>query len=334
MNRLERLVNLVVALLDARRPLSRAEIQRRVPGYGEGPSARRSFERDKDALRAMGIPLVMEPLDGDQEQGEGYRIRPDEYRLADPELAPDELAALHLAVSTVRLGGTDGAGGPAGADEAGVAIWKLGGAVSGDAPALPVAALPGSEHLPTLFAALGERCTVRFGYRGVRRVVDPHRLSFTSGHWYLIGHDHDRRETRNFRLDRIDSAIATDEPGSFQRPAGAGAPAPPTPPWRMGDEDEVEALLLVDEPLADSAVATAGAEAVRERRPDGSVVLALAVTNRDAFRSLALGFLDHAEVLGPPELRAETVTWLERLATRAAPSPHDDVVARHGGGPP
>lgn len=335
MNRLERLLNLVVALLDARRPLSRAEIQRRVPGYGEGPSARRSFERDKDALRAMGIPLVMEPLDGDQEQGEGYRIRPDEYRLADPELAPDELAALHLAVSTVRLGGAEGAGGPAGADEAGVAIWKLGGAVGGDAPARPVAALPGSQHLATLFAALGERRTVRFDYRGVPRMLDPHRLSFTNGHWYLIGHDHDRQETRNFRLDRIDSALATGEPGSFQRPAGAGAPAPPTPPWRMGDEDEVEALLLVDGPLADSAVATAGGAAVRERRPDGSVVLALEVTNRDAFRSFALGFLDHAEVLGPPELRAETVAWLERLASgAAAASPEHDVVARPAGGPP
>ena len=56
-----------------------------------------------------------------------------------------------------------------------------------------------------------------------------------------------------------------------------------------------------------------GPEGVEERRPDGSVVLAVHVTNRSAFRSFVLGFLDHAEVVGPPELRAELVDWLEAL---------------------
>ena len=39
----------------------------------------------------------------------------------------------------------------------------------------------------------------------------------------------------------------------------------------------------------------------------------LAVTNRAAFRSFVLGLLDHAEVLAPPELRADMVAWLKRL---------------------
>ena len=313
MNRLERLLNLVAALLDARRPLTRTEIQQRVPGYGQGPSARRSFERDKDALRAMGIPLVTEALEGGA--GEGYRIPPDQYRLADPGLAADELAALHLAVSAVRVGGTGGgpsrSGGP---EAAGVAIWKLGGATGGNGAAGPVAALPGSEHLPALFGAVGERRTVRFGYKGSPRTVDPHRLSFASGHWYLIGHDHGRDDVRNFRLDRIGGPVVAGEAGGFARPARSGPPAPAPPPWRMGDEDEVEASLLVDAEQAEWAVARAGPESVRERRPDGAVVLALPVTNRDAFRSFVLGFLHHAEVLGPAELRAEMVAWLEGLA--------------------
>jgi predicted DNA-binding transcriptional regulator YafY len=50
---------------------------------------------------------------------------------------------------------------------------------------------------------------------------------------------------------------------------------------------------------------------VEERRQDGSVVLAVHVTNRPAFRSFVLGFLDHAEVLGPPDLRDDMVSWLE-----------------------
>ena len=322
MNRLERLLNLVAALLDAGRPLSRADIQRRVPGYGEGESARRAFERDKDALRAMGIPLVTEPLHPDQRDvGDGYRIPRDQYQLPDPGLGPDELAALHLAASTVRLGATGEDGGSGTPGEAAVAIWKLGGAPNGPGgPPTPLAALPGSEHLPVLFSAVGERRPVTFGYRGEERTVDPHRLSFTSGHWYLIGRDHLRGETRNFRLDRVESPPRPGEAGSFERPERTAA-GPSPAPWRMGDEDEVEATLLVDADQADWAVARTGPDAVRERRPDGSVVLSLSVTSRDAFRTFALGFLDHAEVLGPPELRQDMIGWLDALATTAGEAP-------------
>lgn len=316
MNRLERLLNLVAALIDAERPLSRSEIQRRVPGYGEGASARRAFERDKEALRAMGIPVMIEALDGGRnELGEGYRIPREQYQLADPGLAADELAALQLAVSTVRLGATASPGAPG---EAGVAIWKLGGATGGDGAGRPLAALPGSEHLSILFAALSERRAVAFRYRGEERTVDPHKLSFAAGHWYLHGRDHGRGEDRNFRLDRFESSPKAGDPGSFERVKGAGSTTDVTAPWRMGDEDEVEALLLVDAEQADWAAARVGDGAVRERRADGAVVLALPVTNRDAFRSFALGFLDHAEVLGPPELRDDTVDWLVRLGGQPA----------------
>lgn len=314
MNRLERLLNLVAALLDAGRPLSRAEIHQRVPGYGSGESARRAFERDKGTLRSMGIPLVVERVDGDGgEPVEGYRIPREQYQLGDPGLAPDELAALNLAASTVRLGATGPQSDPGPLGEAGVAIWKLGGATGGNRPEPPTTALPGSEHLPVLFAALGERRTVRFGYRGEERAVDPYRLFFAGGHWYLTGHDHRRGQDRNFRLDRMESPPRPGEAGGFSpspRPRAGPVPAP----WRMGDEEEVEALLLVDADQAEWAMAKIGPDAVRERRRDGSVVFALAVTNREAFRSFALGFLHHAEVLAPAELRADMVRWLGRLA--------------------
>jgi predicted DNA-binding transcriptional regulator YafY len=38
------------------------------------------------------------------------------------------------------------------------------------------------------------------------------------------------------------------------------------------------------------------------------------VTSRYGFRSFLLTFLEHAEVLGPPELRDDVVTWLEAIA--------------------
>jgi predicted DNA-binding transcriptional regulator YafY len=102
------------------------------------------------------------------------------------------------------------------------------------------------------------------------------------------------------------------EPEAFARPTGA-AGAPP-PPWLLGDDTEVGAELLVDAVQAEWAAATVGDASVVERRPDGSVVLRVAVTNRAAFRSFVLGFLDHAEVLGPPEIRQELIDWLERVA--------------------
>jgi predicted DNA-binding transcriptional regulator YafY len=57
-----------------------------------------------------------------------------------------------------------------------------------------------------------------------------------------------------------------------------------------------------------------GEEAVRERRADGSVVLGLGVSNPDAFRSFALGFLGHAEVVAPEQLRRDIIDWLEATA--------------------
>jgi predicted DNA-binding transcriptional regulator YafY len=106
------------------------------------------------------------------------------------------------------------------------------------------------------------------------------------------------------------------EPGAFARPTGA-AGAPP-PPWQLGDEGEIVAELLVDAIQAEWAAAAVGEAAVVERRADGGVVLKVAVTNRDAFRSFVLGFLDHAEVLGPPELRRQLVEWLAALASSGA----------------
>ena len=98
--------------------------------------------------------------------------------------------------------------------------------------------------------------------------------------------------------------VAAEQAGTFQPPPSASTAAQP---WEMGAGDPVTARLLVDADQAGWAVGHVGADAVEERREDGSVVLAVRVTNRPAFRSFVLGFLDHAEVLGPPELRDDMV---------------------------
>ena len=85
------------------------------------------------------------------------------------------------------------------------------------------------------------------------------------------------------------------------------------PGWELGDGDPVEARVLIDADQAAFAVHHLGPDAIAERRDDGSIVARLEVRNRDAFRSFVLTFLDGAEVLGPPDLRRDVVTWLEAL---------------------
>lgn len=303
MDRLERLINLVAALKAAERPLTRGELRERVPGYpDDDDSFRRAFERDKDTLRGMGIPVSLEPVSTDSGPVDGYRIRAEEYELPDPGLAPDELAALHLANSAVHLEG----------DEGTAALWKLGGVGARGPEAPPYIALAGGEHLSTLFGAVGVRRRVVLRYRGEERTVDPWRLAFRNGRWYLSGHDHDRDGERQFRLDRVEGATTTGPPGAFARPARSGA-GPPAP-WEMGEEEAVEARLLVDADHVGWAEAFLGADRAVDRRADGSAIFALRITNRDAFRSMVLSFLDHAEVLEPPALRDDIVAWLEGLA--------------------
>lgn len=308
-SRLERLLNLTAALLNASRPLSAVELRELVPGYPDADDKaafRRAFERDKDALRTMGIPLELAEVPGTDPPVEGYRIHRDRYALADPGLDADELAALHLATAAVRLDGLRGD----------AALWKLGGTPEGAAApeataAATVGALPAIPQLAPIFGAVAERRTVTFGYRARTRRVDPYRLSFARGRWYLSGFDHDRGEDRQFRLDRIDGDIEVGEEGAFERPPQVRTG--PGVPWQMGEEAPVAARVRIDADQAGWAVDHLGPDAVVDRDPDGAVEVVLTVTNRDAFRSFVLGFLDHAEVLDPVELRDDVVAWLEAL---------------------
>ncbi|MGZ4692635.1 MAG: helix-turn-helix transcriptional regulator [Acidimicrobiales bacterium] len=306
MDKLERLLNLITALLETTRPLTADELRARVPGYPENLAAfRRSFERDKDDLRDMGIPLVYEPVPGIDPPIDGYRIDRSRYYLRDPGFEPDELAALNLAATAVTLDGVEGVEG----------LWKLGGVVEavGEEPAIDgaLAALPADPNLPALYQACTERRTASFTYNDELRTVEPQRVGYQRGHWYLTGWDQGRQGERNFRLDRIDGPVGTSPPGAFtRRSTGAGLPGDP---WLLGEGDEVVARLLVDPDQATWAARQLGDKVPAEARDDGSVVFDVAVTNWPAFRSFVLTFLDHAEVLGPPELRSQMVEWLREV---------------------
>jgi predicted DNA-binding transcriptional regulator YafY len=302
--RLERLVNLTATLLDTRRPLSLDELAERLePSYPEDKTARRrAFERDKETMRELGIPVSVETIDGLGGEA-GYRIHPDAYYLPELGLSVDELAALHVAITAVPLEGVDARAG----------LRKLGGAQGAGVPQL--AHLEVAPALPDCFDAVARRRVLEFEYRGDVRRLEPYGVVHKFGHWYVVGRDLDRDAPRAFRVDRIDGVPVSGAPGAFE-------PPPETDPARYvrddplsyGEEPPVTATVLVLATRAALVVDQLGSDAVVERRDDGSVVVSLEVVNREAFRTWLLELLEHAQVLTPVELRDEVIDWLTEQA--------------------
>jgi len=290
--------------------VSREDVVERVPGYPAGVAAcRQAFERDKRVLREEGVPLA--------EEGGRYRIRPEDYYLPDLDLTPEERVALNVAVAAVSVSPEQGR----------TALRKLGGAEVGGPlldGALPAGAqlvdLPDLPSLPALHAAIRNRAMVEFDYRGEHRRVEPYGLLFREGHWYVAGRDVGRDARRTFRVDRIEGTVVAGDGGAFSSPAAFEAgEALARQPWLIGGQDVAIAAVLVDAVLAGKVATELGDDTVAERRDDGSALFAFPVTNRGAFRAWLLGLGVHAEVVDPPELRAEVVAWLEAMCAGAGP---------------
>lgn len=315
MAKLDRLLNLVAALLDTSVPLTAEELRQRVPGYPEGADAfHRSFERDKDDLRELGIPVETVVVEHHEQPRSAYTIQRSRYELRDPGFEPDELAAIHLAATTIQLEGID-------PDDVEEGLRKLGGlGVPGrpdhSADGAPLGAVPVPASLLDLFEAVVERRPVTFGYGDVERHVEPHRLQFERGRWYLTGHDTDRGDKRSFRLDRITSAVVPGEPGGFEPPDEVSGVQ--LRPWELGEGEATPCRVLLDPGIARSVLVEHPDLEVVEREDDGSVVVQLAVRNRPGLRNFLMTMLDRAEVLDPPELREEITSWLEGFLAPAS----------------
>src|SRR6266511_677204 len=185
MRKVERLVNLVALLLDTHRPLTLDQVAELVPGYeATGESLRRMFERDKEELRGLGVPVERGPIDpwGSEE---GYFIDPNAYAMPRLDLAPDERAALALAARAWS--------GAAGDPSALAGLSKL-DLDPGAGPDALRANLDGaSPLLATLIDAVTRRKRIVFTYRPPgrspsERQVDPYALVHRRGTWYVAGH--------------------------------------------------------------------------------------------------------------------------------------------------
>lgn len=318
-DRVERLTNLVALLLETRQPLSLVEIGAELRGqYSDDEPARRAaFERDKAALRSIGVPIDTEVVSGGPYAGQTrYRIDRRKYELADLDLEPEELRALQVAIATVRTGDSLG-------EEA---LLKVGAGVPVDVDTgqrSPISAfMPSVPDLPALREAVAARARVEFGYRDRQRRLEPWGVLLRGGFWYVVGRDVDSDAQRTFRVDRISAgSVVVGEPAAFARPADfEPRDAFPSDPKQIGQAagETIEARVWVDVQRAAAVAREVGDGRVVARHGDGAIEVMVPATNESAFRSWLFGLGTHAVVLAPAELRNGIVDWLGGIVGRDA----------------
>ncbi|AKN16906.1 hypothetical protein MHAE_01150 [Mycobacterium haemophilum DSM 44634] len=326
-SKVERLVNLVIALLSTRGYITAEKIRSSVAGYSDSPTAEafsRMFERDKNELRDLGIPLevgkvsVLDP-------SEGYRINRDAYALPPVELTPDEAAAVAVATqlweSPELITATQGA--LLKLRAAGVDVEPLDAPVA-IASSAGVPGLRGSEDvLSILLSAISSRQVVQFPHRPSRaepyttRTVEPWGVVTENSRWYLVGYDRDRNATRTFRLSRIGPEVT---------PIG--------PPGAIAVPDGVDLRRIVSDTVAEAPtgatalvwVADGRATALRHAgRPIGArrlggrdgQVIGLDMGSSDRLARDIAGHGADAVVLEPEALRDDVLARLRAQVDRA-----------------
>ncbi|WP_341934508.1 WYL domain-containing protein [Microbacterium sp. LWO14-1.2] len=210
----ERLTNLVVALMATEIGLTKQQILDNVSGYRQRADAgarsdalEKMFERDKDELRTLGVPVetLGDQSDPNDLREARYRIPQAEYDLpGDIEFTPAELAVLRLAGS---VWSAESASGDA---QAGVRkIRALG--IDGDEPIIGFAPriTARDEAFPVLQEAIEKSRVVVFEYLKPgedaprRRSIRPLALVDYEARWHVFGIDVAIEEDRMFLLSRI-----------------------------------------------------------------------------------------------------------------------------------
>lgn len=320
--KVERLLNLIALLLETPKPLTAQEIRDTIPGYGQEKwqSFLRMFERDKDELRDMGIPLERAHTDV-WETEEGYRIPKERYYLPELELAPDEVAALFAAAGLLRL-----------QDPGTVrtALLKLAGDVPQETERSSLSWLAADlrlsgKELARAFQAVAEKRRVHFPYRSrseekilveKTRKVEPYGLVHRRGVWYLVGNDSEAKDLRSFRLDRLTGEIRFDDPTGageeFEPPKGfRPLSALEAPPFTQGDPVAIARVRF--RPSIAWRVERESPWLSLEWAVDGSAEARIEVTDTDGFISWLLWLGEEAEVLDPPGLRKFILDRLEEI---------------------
>lgn len=225
MNKSERLLNLLILLLVQRHHISKERIRATVDVYREASDEafERMFERDKDELRALGVPIEVGAVDAYFDDEPGYRIRPDEFALPGIELTADEAAVVGLATRVWQHAGL--------ASHTSDALAKLTAAgIEIDRSRLDIAAPVVTVEDPgfdAFWEASLDKVVVTFDYKrsGAAEVqtrrLEPWGVVSFSGRWYVVGRDVDRDDERLFRLSRVQGKVKrVSRTGAFTIPPG------------------------------------------------------------------------------------------------------------------
>jgi proteasome accessory factor B len=336
----QRWLDLIALLLARRVPLAVDEIMDRVPAYAQAcasgeeiarKSARRMFERDKDELRAIGIPLerVDYQINYGAEFLEGYRIQDRHFYLPYlkvlggeggtpaglPSIEVDAGEASDLLEALRQI--TQIPGFPMVA-EARSAMSRLSFDLDPEQyPAGPIVWVeaPGAGDLLDRLAVLSDALLagkrVAFRYHGIRRgttterEVEPYGLLFQRD-WYLVGLDRGRAAVRVFRVGRMEDVRPNTRqprtrdyqvPDDFDLRAFAGRPA-----WHLADEAPLEVEVRFRFPSS-LLVARNGQGDLVVEEADGAAVRRFSVTDPHPFLRWVLGFAGEATVLSPAGVR-------------------------------
>jgi proteasome accessory factor B len=311
----ERLLNLLITLLVSRSYVTKERIRSVVEQYRDaGDEAfEKMFERDKDELRSLGIPIEVGYLDRAFEDEPGYRIERSAFELPEIDLEPDEAAVLGLAARVWQHAGLASATTDAlvKLKAAGVSVDRA--MLSAVAPQLSV----DDPAFEAFWAATQDRTPVAFEYRtasraeSVTRHLQPWGVVSSRGRWYVVGLDTDRGAPRLFRLSRVQGEVrAHGKPGSFAVPPGTDiralaeslAPAPALH----------RAVLLVREGAA-LGLRRQGSP-VTGATPSGWDRVEVPYGRTDAVADEILGFGADVVVEEPTDLRELVVERLRRVA--------------------
>lgn len=299
---IERILNLLAFLLTVGRPVTADEIRNTVQGYNQPTDAafRRTFERDKDLLRSLGVPLELHHTDI-WEVELGYVVPTDRYAIDDPGLTDEERSALLVAAQAVRFGGQP--------TEMG-AIFKLGGAAPPTHTGTVLADLGHDlDILGSLYGAVTDRHVVTFQYKGKLRHVHPYGLIHRRGHWYLAAPESSSPEpVKAFRVDRMSDCVVEDDSGVFDRPDSFD-PARSISTDVPDGGDRGTARVRFDPDVADVAMRQIpGCQRVSD--DEHGVLIEVPMSTERGLIGFVLNFDDKAVIEHPPEAREAFTTFL------------------------
>lgn len=312
----ERIMNLAICLLMSRRYVEKTHIREVVEGYHDLSDAafERTFERDKDELRRLGVPVETGSNDALFPDEVGYRILRKNFELPPIEFSAAETAALGLA-ATVWESATQ-----AGQTVSALAKLRAAG-VDPDPSRLAVLAPSVGAREPafgSIWSAYAERAPISFGYRGETRRVEPWAMTSRRGAWYLLGHDRGRDAARVFKVARVDGpATRIGKAGSYQPPADLDLAAA----WRSlepAGRDET-ALLALRDGRADDLRRSGVPEPLADGVPPGYESFRIGFSRPGDFTAELCARGSDVLVLAPDTLRESVIAQLEAVAAAAVP---------------